>query len=282
MNSLGFPELDAKALVGTRDAAHAYAQILGDWRASSMPHQKHWWEVAVQPSLRGLTTGIVHAGVDFQLEIDLIADRCRGWVASGAALDEPLAGRPAWELAEVVEHFLLDNGVDRDCIPADKQRDSHARATENYSPEVAQALAAALRSVALAMNQFRAGIREETSPIQIWPHHFDLAMCWLPGEKIPGQDPDDAEMSDKQMNFGFSFGDAGIPEPYFYITAYPLPDALPDSPLPAGTTWHSTGFSGAVLLYRTLLENSDPGEYLVDLWHGLLVAGRQHMLTNQA
>jgi len=174
MNSMECPELDATALVGTRDAAHAYAQILGDWRA------------------------------------------------------------------------------------------------------------AALRSVALAMNQFRAGIREETRPIQIWPHHFDLAMFWLPGEKIPGQDPDDAEMSDQQMNFGFSFGDADIPEPCFYITAYPLPDTLPDSPLPVGTTWQSAGFSGAVLLYRTLLENSDPSEYLVNLWNGLLVAGRQQMLTHQA
>ena len=43
--------------------------------------------------------------------------------------------------------------------------------------------------------------------------------------KIPGQDPADEESSDKQMNFGFTFGDEGIPEPYFYITAYPLPDA---------------------------------------------------------
>ena len=34
-----------------------------------------------------------------------------------------------------------------------------------------------------------------------------LAMIWLAGEKIPGQDPTDEEYSEKQMNFGFSLGD---------------------------------------------------------------------------
>ena len=84
------------------------------------------------------------------------------------------------------------------------------------------------------------------------------------------------------MNFGFTLGDAGIPEPYFYITAYPLPEAFPDIALPDGTRWQSEGFSGAVLLYRTLLENADPAAYLVGLWNNLLSAGRQNMLTNNA
>jgi len=75
------------------------------------------------------------------------------------------------------------------------------------------------------------------------------------------------------MNFGFAFGDAGIPEPYFYVTAYPLPDALPELDLPDGTVWQSDGFSGAVLLYRRLLEEKDPHHYLVSLWNDLLTAG---------
>jgi hypothetical protein len=37
------------------------------------------------------------------------------------------------------------------------------------------------------------------------------------------------------MNFGIAFGDESIPEPYFYVTAYPSPDALPKVVLPAGT-----------------------------------------------
>ena len=80
----------------------------------------------------------------------------------------------------------------------------------------------AFSDVIASMVQFRAGFREESSPIQVWPHHFDLSMLWLPGEKIDGQDPADEEYSDKQMNFGFVLGDDSIPEPYFLRDGVPI------------------------------------------------------------
>jgi hypothetical protein len=280
MTAQQFPGLDAKAIADTRNAVHAYAQILGDWRRSTQPRRKHWWQITLYPSVRGLTTGLVHSGVDYELELDLTTDRLLGQVAGGQALSEPLGGRPVNELAEIIQGFLLENGIDRKLIPAANNRESHVRATPGYSAEIAATLGHALRSINAAMNEFKAGIPEETSPIQIWPHHFDLAMLWLPGEKIPGQDPENEENSDKQMNFGFTFGDEGIPEPYFYVTASPLPDAFSSLVLPEGTTWNTEGFNGAVLAYRTLVENESPGDYLVSLWSDLLSTGRQHMLTN--
>jgi hypothetical protein len=102
----------------------------------------------------------------------------------------------------------------------------------------------------------------------------------LPGEKIAGQDPRNEEYSDKQMNFGFTFGDEGIPEPYFYVSAYPFPDGFLSLRLPTGSSWHTEGFSAAVLRYRLLIESSDPNAYLLDLWNGLLSAGREQMLAN--
>jgi hypothetical protein len=280
MTKQRFPTLDAAAIAETRDAVHAYAQVIGDWRTSCLAHRKHWWQITLYPSVRGLTTGMVQSGIDFELELDLKVDRLLGHVANGGELSEPLGGRPARELARIVEGFLSDNGLDRGLIPKDKARDSHTITTAGYSADIADTLATTFRSVCAAMAAFRAPIPEETSPIQIWPHHFDLAMLWLPGEKIPGQDPEDEESSDKQMNFGFTLGDEGIPEPYFYVTAYPLPDALSRLDLPRGTTWHTEEFSGVVLLYRSLLKEANPIDYLVNLWNSLLSAGRQHMLSN--
>ncbi len=281
MTTHAFPELNAEEIAATRDAVHAYAQVIGDWRTSCLARRKHWWQITVSPSVRGLTTGMIQAGIDFELELDLKADRLLGQVAGGGTLSEPLGGRSGRDLASVVAGFLTDQGIDPGLVPEDKKRDSHDVTASRYSPDIADSLGTALRSINAAMAAFRAPIAEETSPIHIWPHHFDLAMLWLPGEKIPGQDPADEESSDKQMNFGFAFGDAGIPEPYFYITAYPLPDALPNLALPDGTNWQSEGFSGAVLLYRRLLEETDPHNYLVGLWNDLLSAGRQHMLDKQ-
>lgn len=273
-----FPNLDAGKIIATRDAVHVYAQVIGDWRKSCLAHRKHWWQITVYPSVRGVTTGMIQAGIDFKLELDLKADRLLAHVAGGGTLSEALGGRSGLDLAGVVANFLTDQGIDPKLVPEDKKRESHDVTADGYSVDIAESLGTALRSINAAMSSFRAPIVEETSPIQIFPHHFDLAMLWLPGEKIPGQDPADEEISEKHMNFGFAFGDAGIPEPYFYITAYPLPDALPGLDLPDGTTWQSVGFSGAVLLYRRLLEETNPEEYLVNLWSGLLAAGRQHML----
>ncbi len=135
-----------------------------------------------------------------------------------------------------------------------------------------------LNSVSSTLSTFRAGIREETSPIQVWPHHFDLSMIWLPGDKIPGQDPDDEEYADKQMNFGFAFGDDFIPEAYFYVTAYPSPEALNHLEMPAGTEWCTEGFTGAVTRYRTLPETQSQHEYLLNLWKKLLTAGRERLM----
>ena len=99
MTAQQFPSLDAIAIGDTRHAVHAYAQVLGDWRTSTQPHRKHWWQITVYPSVRGLTTGMVQSGIDYELELDLTTDRLLGHVAGGGALSAPLGGRPAQELA---------------------------------------------------------------------------------------------------------------------------------------------------------------------------------------
>ena len=272
-----FPELDIEPAVQTRDALHAYASILGDWLKSCQRKRKHWWHASLRPSMAGLTTGVVHAGIDFELEIDLRASQIIGRTSEGAQLIEMIDGQAAGVLAREISDFLTASGVESGLIPANKSQGSDR--FSGYSAEHAQSIGRVLSGVNAAMAEFRALIPEETSPIQLWPHHFDLSMLWLPGEKIEGQDPENEEYSDKQMNFGFTFGDTGIPEPYFYVTAYPLPDGFPSLPLPVGTEWKTEGFSGAVLLYKTLVECSDPTGYLLDLWTRLLSAGRVQMLA---
>ena len=90
----------------------------------------------------------------------------------------------------------------------------------------------------------------------------------------------DEESADEQMNFGFVLGDEMIAEPYFYVTAYPLPDAMPGVDLPPGATWRSDGFNGAVALYRDVAATGNPHEYLIDMWTRLLDAGRKHLAVH--
>jgi len=273
-----FQLLDFRPTSATREALHAYSRVIGDWLKKCRSKRKHWWHASLRPSLTGVTSGIVHAEIDFELSLDLKESLLLARTSEGAQLSEGLNGQSASDLAQAIDDFLFDNGVDTGYVPASAPRG--ADRFVGYSAKHASSLGQTLAAVNAAMTEFRAGIREETSPIQLWPHHFDLSMLWLPGENIVGQDPDDEEHSDKQMNFGFTFGDEGIPEPYFYVTAYPTPDGLPSLELPTGTVWQTEGFNGAVLLYKTLIKSGDPNTYLLDLWQTLLSAGREQMLTD--
>ncbi len=75
------------------------------------------------------------------------------------------------------------------------------------------------------------------SPINIWPHHFDMAtLLTLAGS---GEEA-------TTIGAGLSPGDGGYDQPYWYITPWPYPpiDALPA--LAIGT-WHTAGWVGALL-----------------------------------
>jgi hypothetical protein len=266
--------LDTAAMRGTREALHAWSRILGGWLKQTRARRKHWWHASLRPTITGLGTGVVRGEKDFEIELDLVGSQLCVRTTEGDAV-EALTGQSAATLATWLDQALAGIGIDPSLAPGEDLRGNES--FEDYDPQQARHLHFAIASVAAALEDFRARIREETSPIQLWPHHFDLSMVWLPGPKVPDQDPADEEFADKQMNFGFVFGDEGIPEPYLYVTAYPLPDLLPGTELPAGANWVSEGFSGAVLLYRDLVAMEDPAAYLQDLWSRLLAAGQVHL-----
>jgi hypothetical protein len=277
-----FPPLDDfAAATETRDVMHATARVLGDCLKACRSKRKHWWHASLRPSLNGLTTGIVRATTDFELELDFRCAKLHARARNESGFDIDLNDQSAAQIAELVGEFMSANGVGDAELEPFANADRAAVDWQGFSAPQSRLMGQVLCAVATAMETFRAGIREETSPIQLWPHHFDLSMIWLPGEKIPGQDPMNEEYSDKQMNFGFVFGDESIPEPYFYVTAYPTPDEMAAITLPVGAEWKTDGFSGAVLTYRSLLEASDPSRYLQDVWTRLLAAGQQHMLAKK-
>ena len=272
-----FPTLDAAAITNTRDALHDYARVAGAWASGSRKRRKHWWHASLRPSLRGLTTGVVYGRADFELELDFA--RSRFHVRTDVTtVSKHLTGQASREVAEIVRHTLIPLGIDQSRAPGEGVLSDTTY--PDYSAGAAYHMFCALASLVAVFEDLRAGIREETSPIQVWPHHFDLSMIWLPGPKVAGQDPADEEHADKQMNFGFAFGDETIPEPYIYVTAYPLPDALPQITLPAGASWRSEGFNGVVLPYRELTAMADPHAYLLELWELLLDAGRKHLAVD--
>jgi hypothetical protein len=89
------------------------------------------------------------------------------------------------------------------------------------------------------------------SPVLCWPHHFDI------GASIR-LDPAGGDAS-PTIGIGMSPGDEGVPEPYYYVNAWPRPERLPDPlpPLPDGGRWNTEGWLGASLPTRELVALND-------------------------
>lgn len=97
-----------------------------------------------------------------------------------------------------------------------------------------------------ALTVLRPGL-QHPSPIQCWPHHFDIAVL---STLDPAADPEQA----RSIGVGLSPGDGNYPEPYWHVYPWPYPDA---AALPAWTGpghWHTQGWIGAVYPAHTLPE----------------------------
>lgn len=274
MTQTTFPPLPLAEWQPTRDTIHGYSQVLGAVRKALTPPQKHWWHISLRTAAAGLTTTPVPGGgMSFDILLDFTGHQLTISTSEGDWWDMSLQNLSLAEFTDETLNALRTLGVDvdmeREPFVNDRRGAYDAIAVEDYWQ--------ALSQIDVLLKQFRGELREECSPVQLWPHHFDLSLVWFSGRLVPGVDPADAENADEQMAFGFSTGDGGIPDPYFYITAYPWPEGLTSAKLPDGATWRTEGWKGAVLMYERLLEEDDPKEALLHFWRTVQAAGASLM-----
>ncbi len=260
MSKNKFPALSLTDWQPTRDTIRGYAQVMGKIRRALTPRQKHWWHVSLRAATTGLTTTSIPSGsVTFEMLLDLTGHKLVISTSRGEQWQKPLRGQSVNTFCEeslaALNSFGIQPKIDRalfsDTTPG------------AYDTAAVERLWRTFSQIDALFRQFKGELRQETGPVQLWPHHFDLALLWFSGRLVPGQDPDNEEYADEQMNFGFVPGDEGISEPYFYITAYPTPDGLTSAPLPDDAAWRTESFTGAVMMYESLVTADDPGEKLL-------------------
>ena len=78
------------------------------------------------------------------------------------------------------------------------------------------------------------------SEIRCWPHHYDLATLVT---LVKHENPEEA----KSIGFGFSPGDGGYDEPYFYLTPWPYPSTEKLYEIRKPAFWNTEGWTGGVL-----------------------------------
>lgn len=274
MTQLTFPPLPLDNWQPTRDTIQSYAQVIGKVRRAFAPPQKHWWHISLHTTATGLTTTpILVNNIILELQLDFCDHQLLISTNQGERLEIPLEGQSPTEFCTEVCDALST----WDIYPDSNQVNFEDDKPGVYEKTAVSTFWIAFSQIDAIFKTFKASLREETSPVQLWPHHFDLAMLWLSGRLIPDQDPGDEENADEQMNFGFVTGDGGLPEPYFYVTAYPVPKNFTATPLPSGAYWQTEGWTGAVMSYSILVEAENPRETLLAFLQTAHEAGTSQM-----
>ena len=264
------PNIDYKDFSQTRNTIQLYAQLLSALKGKLVPHQKNWEEFSLKTYAKGFTTGPIPVetenGIEaLDLNLNLIEQKLK--LFFGSSRDE--IDHQQNNIKSFTDEFvskIKSYGI------TDFEPDEKFYSEENltYDETEVKKLWDTFRQIYFLLLKFRGTALFETSNINFWAHHFDIALLVFSGELIDGQDPQNWDYSREQMNFGFSSGDDGVGQPYFYVTAYPFDEKLFEIELPVFARWQKEGWKGVVVEYDQLLNYSVTENDLISLMKNLL------------
>lgn len=252
--------LDFKELTPTKDYLQDIAKVVGKVQQLFVPVHPSDWHKGLKVTENGLETQpLTKDGVK------VIMDLKRGDISNG---------QTAWKLGDYTAEEMLD----------ELGRWAHAEGAaslpekpelENTDPADYDAIQAGhiLEAAAWSTQQLISLepilLTGVTSPVLLYPHHFDLSLVWFP---LRNEETDTQET--RQVGFGFSFGDEHIKDAYFYVTAWPEQESFKDTPLPSPAYWQKSGFSGAVIKLNDILRTDSPEQTLKSFLEATAEGGR--------
>lgn len=247
-----FPIFEDDNNLSTRDTIHSYARLLGAIRAKMTPEQKDYWHISLSTGPQGFRTGPIHYedGSVFELSMNLISNSIQISTSTGHSRNIPLNGQSIVEFSDQVLSILETMGIKPD-IDLEKFSD---KSKLEYNPADASRIFKSYSLIDIIFKTFKGTISFETSPVQLWPHHMDIAFTCYPHIKE----------SIEQIAFGYLTGDETVEEPYFYITAYPELEDISKIKLLEHAHWNAEGWQGVVLKYKDLIQTDNPGELLIN------------------
>ena len=244
----------------TRATLQAYSHAVAALsRAHIVAHDK-WWHIALKVEPEGLTTKPIPLpdGSTATIRMDHLTHEVVLESTGGQRWTWPMdAGLTATELGDALIDAATELGLDgeyeRGKFENDEPRPYDAKAATDFY-EI-------LLVVNGVLAEHRARLEGEVSPIQLWPHGFDLSFEWF-GTRVERLE-EDGEVVEypSQLNLGFFPGG----EPYFYSNPWPFDaDVLVNNPLPAGSEWYMEDWQGTRLLYHELDDDPTATERLLE------------------
>src|SRR5687767_1772566 len=265
-----WPELPWGAWASTCEALHRWSQIAGKLRLASTPRVNHWWNVTLEVTPRGLSTGSMPHGSDnFDMEFDFLTHRLRIGKSDGKS--EEIALRPmsvARFYAEVMEALKgLGIKVHIWTMPSEIENAvafDDDEMERGYDPFWIVRFMQALRQAHRVFGEFRARFIGKASPIGFFWGGFDLAVTRFSGRPAPplhSSTPNVAERvmqeaySHEVSSCGFWPGNGGYGRAAFFSYAYPEPEAFGAAALRAEGAFYDRDLGMFILPYDAVRDS---------------------------
>jgi hypothetical protein len=236
----------------TRATLHAYARAVGVVPRAHAVSRPRWWHVALEVRPSGLVAEpiAIPGGGALQLRMDLLdhavfLERSDGSVTR-FAMDAGLSGT---EFGERILDTLAAMGIRGD-YERSRFEDEDAG---DYDSAAVRAFFATLVNLDGLFRRIRVSLPGEGSPVNFWPHGFDLAFEWFGSRLVEQEEEGEVTHVPAQINLGFYSGG----RPYFYSNPWPFDPALTSVDLPHGAQWHDEGWQGSILYYDEIVGDPD-------------------------
>lgn len=247
-DNIEYPEIDYKDSIQTIEALNGYARVLGAIRASMTPPQKDYRHISLRTGPLGLRTTPISTpdGNTFELLLDLVSHSVSITTSKGYTWSMAIEGQTLYDFKESVISELWNLGI-KPVIDGKKFEDNTQK---EYDYLKATELFRFYSIFDMALKEFKGALTQETSPVQLWPHHMDIAFsCYADSALL--------------ITCGFLPGDESIEEPYFYITVYPEIEDTSSVKLDGKAYWHTVDWQGIIYKYGELKQFESPrGELL--------------------
>lgn len=263
--------VEGAALIEARQQLHVAIQVVAAVGFSYLPAEEDWSHTSVQwfPRKHALVGGFAHADYPFQvglrlpdLTLLLLQGPHRIVVESLPLQGKTLEAAYAW-LADVT----AARGAHGTIVRPTHEMPDHptAKGAAFKVPETTLAEMTAWYGDANFLLSPIAKAVPGASPVRCWPHHFDIATLIT---LDAGSDPEEA----RSIGIGLSPGDGSYPEPYWYVTPWPYPQDQPLPALAAAGTWHTEGWTGAVLPASAIVQEETAEDQMEQVWAFLNIA----------
>ena len=276
MTSRDWPEITLAGWDDTRATVHMWTQIVGKVRLALAQPLNHWWQIALYVSVRGLTTGLMHAAErGVEIEFDFVDHVLVMRTTDGEQRTVALEPRSVASFYDETMAALAELGVRVSILARPVEIAEAVPFVEDvvhcaYDPDAMLRFWLALVQSDRVLRGFRGRFVGKASPVHFFWGGFDLATTRFSGRRAPLYPGGVPNVANWVMQEAYShevsscgFWPGGSDEASFYSYSYPEPAGFATYAVEPAEAWYDTTLGEFLLPYRAVRTADDPDAMLM-------------------